>query len=160
MSLHHLADPDRVLREVFASTRAGGLLAVAELTEPLRFLPDELGLGRPGLEARCLDALASAQADALPELGSQWSARLAAAGFELLSERRVTIEQDRPPSAGTVRYAQLWLGRLRSAIAQQLADDDLATLDLLIDGDGPASLRRRGDLAIRGARTVTLARRG
>src|SRR5690348_3674005 len=38
MSLHHLADPGRVLGDVRAATRTGGLIAVAEFAEPLRFL--------------------------------------------------------------------------------------------------------------------------
>ena len=57
-SLHHMADPDRVLTKVFATIRPGGLLAVAEMDAFPRFLPDDLGLGRPGLEARCHAALA------------------------------------------------------------------------------------------------------
>ena len=97
MSLHHLADPDRVLADIFAATRPGGLLAVAEFTESLRFLPDDLGFGRPGLEARCLAALAIERAHSLPELGADWAARLRAAGFTLLGERIFTIELD-PPS--------------------------------------------------------------
>lgn len=160
MSLHHLADPDRVLGEVFAATRPGGLLAVAELAEPLRFLPAEIGFGRPELESRCLDALAAESAHSLPELGSDWAPRLATAGFTVLLERTIAIELDPAQQpAGTARYAQLWLGRLRSALAHRLADDDLAALARLIDGDGAGSLRQRRDLQVRGCRTVTLARR-
>ncbi|MGI8664432.1 MAG: class I SAM-dependent methyltransferase [Jatrophihabitans sp.] len=159
MSLHHLADPDRALREVFAATRPGGLIAVAELGEPLRFLPHELGFGRPGLEERCLEALGRQHADLLPELGTCWAARLEAAGFTLLGERTLTIEQDPPHPAGTGRYAQLWLDRMRSGLAGRLAADDLAALTTLLDGTGPLSLRGRADLRLRGARTVTLARR-
>ena len=57
-SLHHMADPDRVLAGVFGTLRPGGLLVVAEMVSFPRFLPDDLGLGRPGLEARCHAALA------------------------------------------------------------------------------------------------------
>ncbi|HEX3336684.1 MAG TPA: class I SAM-dependent methyltransferase [Jatrophihabitans sp.] len=159
MSLHHLADPDRVLRDVFAATRAGGLAAVAELSEPLSFLPHDVGVGRPGLEARCLDALNQAQAHALPELGSAWSPRLEAAGFTVVSEQALTIELKPRRSPGAVRYAQLWLRRLRSGLTHQLADDDLEALSTLVDGDGPESLVQRDDLHIRGTRIVTLARR-
>ena len=58
-SLHHMADPDRVLTDVFAAMRPGGLLALAEMDSFPRFLPDDLGLGRPGLEERCHAALAA-----------------------------------------------------------------------------------------------------
>ena len=159
MSMHHLADPDRVLGDLLAATRPGGLLAVAELTEPLRFLPDELGFGRPGLEARCLDALAGEHADTLPLLGSNWAPRLVAAGFTVLSERTIAIALDPPHPPATTRYADLWLRRMRSGLANRLAPDDLAALDTLIDGTGPASLQQRDDIRVRGSRTLTLARR-
>jgi ubiquinone/menaquinone biosynthesis C-methylase UbiE len=158
MSLHHFADPERVLGNIAATTTPGGLLAVAEITEPLRFLPDDLGFGRAGLEARCLDALSAEHAQSLPTLGSDWSARLEAAGFTVLSERRFTIELNPPQPPRTARYARQWLGRVSSGLAHQLAPEDLETLAVLVDGDGPESLQRRADLQVRGSRTVTLAR--
>src|SRR4051794_29593735 len=54
MSLHHLADPGRVLRDLRAATRDGGMIAVAEFPQPLRFLPEDLGTGRPGFEERVM----------------------------------------------------------------------------------------------------------
>jgi SAM-dependent methyltransferase len=157
MALHHLADPDRVLGEVFAATRPGGLIAVAELTEPLRFLPEDVGLGRPGLETRCLDILRTEQAHSMPALGSEWSPRLAAAGFTVLNERTISIQLDAPHLPGTARYAELWLRRMRSGLEHQLAHDDLETLAILTDGDRPESVQQREDLQVRGTRTLTLA---
>jgi trans-aconitate methyltransferase len=58
LSLHHLADPDRVLADIFASLHPGGVLAVAEMKAPLWLLPDDLGLDRPGLAGRCHPRLA------------------------------------------------------------------------------------------------------
>ena len=75
-SLHHLSDPDRVLADVFATIRPGGLLAVAEMESFPRFLPDDVGLGRPGLEARCHAAADEARAHDLPHLGDDWGKRL------------------------------------------------------------------------------------
>src|ERR1022692_2030209 len=69
-SLHHLADPDRVLTEAYAALRPFGLLAVIEMDSFPRFLPDDVGLGRPGLEARCHALLAERHADEVPHLGS------------------------------------------------------------------------------------------
>jgi len=46
-SLHHMADPDRALTEVFTALRPGGVLAVLEMDSFPRFLPDDLGIGRP-----------------------------------------------------------------------------------------------------------------
>lgn len=156
LSLHHLADPDRVLRDALLATRPGGLMAVAEFSGPLHFLPDDLGIGKPGLEARCLDQLAEHHAQALPELGSDWAARLEAAGFTAIRQRTFDIELTAPHGDSAVRYAELWLRRLRSGLAEQLAPDDRATFEALLDADGPESLRHRGDLRIRGSRTVTL----
>jgi ubiquinone/menaquinone biosynthesis C-methylase UbiE len=160
LAMHHFADPDRVLRDIYAGTRPGGLLAVVEMTDPpMRFLPDDLGIGRPGLEQRCLDALADEHAEALPELGSDWAPRFEAAGFTLLSERTVDIDLLPPHPAATVRYAEIWLGRVRFGLADRLSPEDLETLTTLIEGDGPESLHQRGDLHVRASRSLTLARR-
>jgi len=159
MSLHHLADPDRVLRDLYAATRPGGRVAVAEFSEPLRFLPQDLGFGRPGLEQRCLDALTQEHAHSLPELGSDWSSRLQAAGFTIVGEHTFIIELNPPHPPSATRYAEKWLLRLTSGLTHQLAHDDRETLATLIDSEGAQSLHRRDDLQIRGSRTVTLARR-
>lgn len=156
LSLHHFADPGRVLRDVHAATRPGGLLAVAEFAERPRFLPDAVG---PGLEQRLLDELGHDQADHLPHLGSDWAERVTAAGFELVEERTFVLDVAGPPGGSVGRYADLWFRRLRPRLADRLAPADAATLDGLLDGDGPETLLRRGDLRVRGTRTVTLARR-
>lgn len=160
MSMHHLADPDRVLAELHAATRPEGLLAVAEFDVQLRFLPDDLGFGRPGLEARCLELQRAEHAHTLPELGADWAPRLAAAGFTVLEERHFEIDLSPGRSAAAVDYARGWLGRLRSRFADRLTAEDLETLNVLLDGDGPESLRHRDDLRIRGRRTVIIAQRG
>lgn len=159
MSLHHLTDPDRLLAEVFAATRPGGLIAVAEFSEPLRVLPDDVGVGSPGLEARLLEILGAEHAQSVPELGSDWAPRLEAAGFGAVAERTFEIELGPPSPPGAARYAGQWLRRLRSGLADRLAPDDLAALDTLIDGDDHRSVQQRNDLQIRGTRTVTVATR-
>jgi SAM-dependent methyltransferase len=158
-SLHHMADPDRVLTEVFATIRPGGLLAVAEMDSFPRFLPDDLGFGRPGLEARCHSAAADRQAGEMPHLGSDWGPRLTKAGFTVEAERTFAIDLTPPLPASAGRYAQASLRRIRSGLDSQMSADDLATLDTLIDSDGPDSVLRRNDLAVRTARTVWVARR-
>ena len=159
MSLHHLADPDGALRRLLAVTRAGGVVAVAEFSESIRFLPDDLGIGEPGLEARCLAVLDEQRRHTLPEIGSDWPSRLDRAGFGVVENRTFAIDVAPPPPAAAVQYAQGWLARLRAGLADQLAASDAETLSALLDGDGPHSLARRADLHIRGFRTVTLARK-
>jgi ubiquinone/menaquinone biosynthesis C-methylase UbiE len=158
-SLHHMADPDRVLAGVFGTLRPGGLLVVAEMVSFPRFLPDDLGLGRPGLEARCHAALAERQAGELPYRGSDWGPRLSQAGFTIDAERPFVIDLAAPLPAASGRYAQATLRRIRSGLDGRISTDDLAALETLIDSDGPDGVLRRADLTVRTARTVWAARR-
>jgi len=167
MSLHHLAEPDGVLRTLRAHTRPGGLLAVAEVGEDLRVLPDDLGVGSPGLERRCLDAQAAEHARTLPTLGADWGARLRDAGFAVLEEREpgIAVLEERvlpldqsPPEASTARFAELRLERFRSGLAEGLSADDVDTLGELLDEQSPHFVGARTDFVVRGARALTLAR--
>jgi SAM-dependent methyltransferase len=158
-SLHHMADPDRVLTGVFAALRPGGILAVIEMDSFPRFLPDDLGLGRPGLEARCHAVLAEEHAHELPHLGSDWGPRLSKAGFTAGAERIFAIDLKRPLPASAGRYAQAFLRRIRSGLDGRMNADDLATLDTLVGSDGPGGVLHRSDLTVRTARTVWMARR-
>jgi SAM-dependent methyltransferase len=158
-SLHHMADPDRVLTEVYAALHPGGLVAVAELDSFPRFLPDDLGAGRPGAEARWHVAMDEVRVSELPHLGSDWGPRLHQAGFTIEAERHFGIDLKPPLPASAGRYAQATLRRMRSGLADRMSADDLAVLDILIDGDGPGAIQRRGDLTVRAARTVWVARR-
>jgi ubiquinone/menaquinone biosynthesis C-methylase UbiE len=158
-SLHHMADPDRVLAGVFVTLRPGGLLVVAEMASFPRFLPDDPGLGRPGLEARCHAVLAEQQAAELPHRGSDWGPRLSRAGFTIEAERPFVIELPSPLPAASGRYAQATLRRMRSGLDGRISPDDLAALDTLIDSDAPDGVLQRGDLIVRTARTVWAARR-
>ena len=158
-SVHHLADPDRVLAQVFTALQPGGLLAVAEMDAFPRFLPDDPGLGRPGLEERCEAARAAKHASEMPNLGADWGPHLTAAGFTIEAERSFAIDLEPPLPGAARRFAQASLRRLRSGLESQLSAEDLATLDSLADGDGPGSVLRRGDLTVRTTRTVWAARR-
>lgn len=158
-SLHHLADPLRILTDVFNALRRGGLLVVVEMASFPRFLPEDLGVGRPGLESRCHAVMAEGQAVAMPNLGSDWGHHLSQAGFTIEAERNFVIDLTKPLPASAGRYARASLQRLRSHLKGDLVADDLATLDILIDGDGPAGVTQRDDLNIRTTRVVWVARR-
>jgi SAM-dependent methyltransferase len=158
-SLHHMADPGRVLRDALNATRPGGLIAVSEFSKQLLFLPDDLGFGRPGFEGRITDVLGRAYAEEMPTLGSEWAPRLADAGWKVVVEQDFRVDLDPPtdPSAG--RYARAWFARLSDGLADRLEPDDQATLAALLEEDSPRSLANRTDLHIRGGRTITIARR-
>jgi SAM-dependent methyltransferase len=151
-SLHHMTDPDHILAEVFNALRPGGLLAISEMDFFPRFLPDEVGLGRPGLEARIHAALSRGPADDV-------SAHLSRAGFTLEAKRPFVIDLRRPLPAATGRYAQVSLRRLRAHLDGLMNADDLATLDTLIDSDGSDGVLQRDDLAVRTTRTLWVAKR-
>jgi SAM-dependent methyltransferase len=158
-SLHHFADPGRILAAVFGALRPGGLLTVLEMGSFPRFLPVDLGIGRPGLEDRCHAALAEAHAAEVPNLGSDWGPILLQAGFTIEAQRALTVDLSPPLSASAGRYAQRSLQHMRSRLDGRLEADDLATLDAIIDGPGPDGVLRRGDLTVRAERTAWVARR-
>lgn len=158
-SLHHMADPDLALRRMHAALRPGGLLALVEISGFPFFLPDDLGLGRPGLETRARAALAPVQAEGVPHLGADWGPRLSGAGFGVEAERTFSVRLSAPLPEAAGRYAQGMLRRARPALDGRLDADDLAVLDALLADDGPDSVLRRDDLVIRTERTVWAARR-
>jgi SAM-dependent methyltransferase len=160
MSLHHLADPAAALREVLAGTTEGGLIAVAEFPEPLRFLPASLGTGPDGFEDRVLAVVARARAEDMPTLHSAWAPRLAAGGWQVTAERDFPVDLDPPAHPRAGDYARAWFSRLSHGLGDQLEPADQATLAALLDDRRPQSLLHRTDLHIRGTRTVTLGRRG
>ncbi|SRR6266540_26903 len=151
-SLHEVAEPDGLLRDLYAALRPGGLLVVVELDGLPSFLPDDLGVGRPGLESRCHEALAKLGWNAHPD----WTPHLEKAGFEI-ADRRTFGAEASPPQPGVGGYARAYLGRFRSALVGRLADDDLDTLDRLLDDGDPAALVRRPDLSVRVSRTAWAA---
>ncbi|MEW1689212.1 class I SAM-dependent methyltransferase [Streptomyces sp. NPDC091265] len=151
-SLHHMADPDRVLADAFDALRPGGLLAVTEMDFFPRFLPDDIGVGRPGLEARLHAALNRRPA-------AVWTTHLARAGFAPEAERAFVIDLPAPLPAAAARYAQVCLRKLRSHLDGQLSADDLAALDTVVEGEGPDSVLRREDLTVRTTRTAWVVRR-
>src|ERR687897_264115 len=56
--VHHLADQQAGVDRLVALLAAGGRLALVEGGLPMRCLPNEIGIGRPGLEARLDEARA------------------------------------------------------------------------------------------------------
>jgi SAM-dependent methyltransferase len=151
-SLHHLADPERGLRQAFELLGPGGVMAVTELESFPRFLTDAAGAE---LEERGHAALADHRRAAGMHMDEDWPARLREAGFTLEAERRFDIVLRPPLPAAAGRYAELSLRRMRHALDGRLSADDLATLDALAAG-----VQDRDDLTVRTIRTVWLARRG
>ena len=157
MFMHHLTDVDGVLQRIHAATRDAGLIVIAEFTDPLRFLPDDLGFGEPGLEGRCIEAFKGERSRSLPNFGLEWGRRLERAGFSAIEERVFELEGDSTDPGRLARYARLWLERVSSAAAPHLSTDDLSVLKELLADTGPRSLEQRSDLHMHGSRVVVRA---
>lgn len=162
-AVHHLGDQQDALNRLAGSLRDGGLLAVAEGGLPTRCLPRDFGLGRPGLEAR-LEAVNAdwftrmrAELPGAVNLPEDWPAMLRQAGLAPAGSR--TFLTDLPaPVDDTVRaYLHERLSRAREVLGADLGEDDVRTLDALLDEDSPQGIRRRPDLFFLTATTVHAA---
>ncbi|MER6416828.1 class I SAM-dependent methyltransferase [Streptomyces humidus] len=162
-SLHHLGDQRAALAAFAERLAPGGTLAVMEGGLPSRFLPRDLGFGRPGLEAR-LDALqeewfARMRAD-LPgsvDEAEDWAALLGAAGLKHARSRSFLLDLPAPASERARSYIAATLSRLRDGFSESLDRDDRATLDRLLDPGDEASVHRRTDVFVLAAHTVHTA---
>ncbi|MER5509924.1 methyltransferase [Streptomyces sp. NPDC002766] len=162
-SLHHLGDQRAALGAFAQRLAPGGTLAIMEGGLPARFLPRDLGFGRPGLQAR-LDALeaewfARMRAD-LPgsvDEVEDWPALLSAAGLTHARTRTFLLDLPAPASDRARAYVADSLGRFRDAYGDRLDADDRATLDRLLDPDDKAGVHHRSDVFVLAAHTVHTA---
>ncbi|MEU0006814.1 methyltransferase [Streptomyces sp. NPDC006314] len=162
-SLHHLGDQRSALAAFAARVAPGGTLALLEGGLPSRFLPRDIGIGRPGLQAR-LDALEEEwftrmRAD-LPGSVAEiedWPALLAAAGLKHARTRSFLLDLPAPVTDRTRAYVAASLSRLRDGLGDALGPEDRATLDRLLDPSDPASVHLRPDVFVLGAYTVHTA---
>ncbi|MEH0548159.1 class I SAM-dependent methyltransferase [Streptomyces sp. B21-105] len=162
-SLHHLGDQRAALSAFAQRLGPGGTLAIMEGGLPTRFLPRDLGFGRPGLEAR-LDALeaerfARMRAD-LPGSVAEtedWAALLGAVGLRRSRSRSFLLDLPAPASDRARTYVAESLSRLREGFGEELDPVDRATVDRLLDPDDEASVHRRADVFVLAAHTVHTA---
>ncbi|MEV0636709.1 methyltransferase [Streptomyces sp. NPDC050619] len=162
-SLHHLGDQRAALAAFAARLAPGGTLALMEGGLPARFLPRDIGIGRPGLQAR-LDALeeewfATMRAD-LPGSVAEaedWPALMAAAGLRHTGTRSFLLDLPAPTTDRARAYVVASLSRRREAFGEQLDATDRDTLDRLLDPDDRASVHHRPDVFLLEAHTVYTA---
>jgi len=162
-SLHHLGDQRAALTAFARRLAPGGTLAILEGGLPSRFLPRDIGIGRPGLGAR-LDALeeewfARMRAE-LPGSVAEiedWPALLTAAGLRHTGTRSFLLDLPAPATDRTRSYVAASLGRLRDGFGDALTAEDRDTLDRLLDPADPASVHRRPDVFVLSAYTVHTA---
>ncbi|GAA2423937.1 class I SAM-dependent methyltransferase [Streptomyces glaucus] len=159
-SLHHLGDQRAALAAFAERLAPGGTLALLEGGLPARFLPRDIGIGRPGLQAR-LDAVEeewfARMRASLPGSVAEtedWPALLTAAGLKHTGTRSFLLDLPAPASEQARAYVAASLSRLRDACGDDLDPTDRATLDRLLDPDDEASVHRRPDVFLLAAHTV------
>ncbi len=163
MSLHHVGDEVGALRLLGDRLAPGGLLAIAEIAEPMRVLPDDLDIGRPGLSDR-LDRAGSAWFASMREgldgmvPSADLPSMLVAAGLVVAGERLARQRHDAPISAEARRLVVGHLSRVRGQLGDLLDDDDLQTLAVLSDADDPGRALHRTDLLVAASRQIVIAR--
>jgi len=124
-SLHHIAQPDRLLAGAYTALAAGGTLAVVELHGLPLFLhvsslEDPQGAS---LEQRCHAAAAAEGWNHYPD----WTPAMQAAGFTVTKSEVTTVV---PVTEAARGYAQQWFARF-AQLAGLTADDRSAVKNLL-----------------------------
>lgn len=159
-TVHHLGDQQDALNALAGVLRPGGLLAVAEGGLPMRFLPRDIGIGRPGLQAR-LDAaqehsFASMRAE-LPgstTVVEDWPAMLGRAGLTRLGSFASLLDLPAPLGETARTFLHAHLTRLRETLGESLDAEDRKTLDVLLDPEAPEGVLRRPDAFVLSVATV------
>ncbi|MBQ0994988.1 MULTISPECIES: trans-aconitate 2-methyltransferase [Streptomyces] len=162
-SLHHLGDQRAALAAFAERLSFGGTLALQEGGLPSRFLPRDIGFGRPGLQARLDVVEAEWFARMRAELpGSvaeteDWPALLAAAGLRPSGTRTFLLDLPAPTTDRARAHVAATLARTREVLGDRLDADDRATLDRLLDPGDEASVHHRPDVFVLAAQTVFTA---
>lgn len=161
-SLHHVGDQRAALAAAARAMGPSGVLVLLEGGLPVRFLPRDIGFGRPGLETR-LDAAHeewfNAMRESLPGAEREvedWPALLTAAGLTPAGTRTFLLDLPAPVAPEVRDHVVTTLERTRTA-AEYLDAEDVATLDRLLDPDDPAGVRHRPDVFLLDAQTVHFA---
>lgn len=159
-SLHHLGDQRAGLAAFVERLAPGGVVALVEGGLPARFLPRDIGFGRPGLQSRLdvAEELRFSQMRAeLPDTVAEaedWPGLLAAVGLRNATSRTFLLDLPAPLPEPARAYALDSFRRRRNGLADYLDASDLSTLDRLLDPDDKTGLYHRPDVFVLAAHTV------
>lgn len=163
-TVHHVGDQQRTLDGLARCLRPGGLLAIAERGLGRRCLPRDIGIGRPGFEARLEAAVEewfAEMRDGLPgsvRTVEDWPGMLGLSGLTPAGSRTFLTDLPAPLDAATREYLHAQFERVRDKSSMSLADDDQQVLAELVDPDAAGGILHRPDAFYLRATTVHLAR--
>jgi SAM-dependent methyltransferase len=163
MSLHHVGDEVGLLRLLRDLLSPHGLIALAEVAEPMRVLPDTLEVGRPGLAERLHEAgerWFASMREGLPGAvpSSDLPSMVTAARFEVLDSRIVRESFEAPLSEHVRQMVLGHLRRTRRHLEELLDHDDLEAIDVLTDPDDERAVIHRSDVFVEASRKIVIAR--
>jgi SAM-dependent methyltransferase len=157
--VHHLPDQQAAVEELARLAAPGGRVVLVEGGLPLRCLPHDVGIGRPGLEARLEAARARWFEDMRTELSGPplpygWPEALRRAGLGDVRTRSFLAEAVPPLDEAGRRIVEQHLGAALRQLGERLDPDDRETLARLLDPDDRAGVGNRDDLVVTAVRTV------
>ncbi|WP_055475756.1 class I SAM-dependent methyltransferase [Gordonia sp. HS-NH1] len=153
MSLHHVADPQRLLREAATTLAPDGIVVITEMAGVPRFLPAHEDTELRALQERCETAATEAGWEALVD----WTDAFDAAGYDVLRVETLRVERS-DPGQSVARYARHWFTQFRLRLAETLDPADLTRLDDLTDDSDSDAQRRLDDLTLSAGRLLWIAR--
>jgi SAM-dependent methyltransferase len=159
-AVHHLGDQQGALNVLAALLRLGGVLAVAEGGLPMRFLPRDIGIGRPGLQTR-LDLaqerwfeVMRAELPGSTTVVEDWPAMLTRSGLTNVASFASLLDLPAPLGETARAFLHTHLTRMRETASESLDVEDCKTLDVLLDPGAPEGILRRPDAFVLSATTV------
>lgn len=165
-SLHHLADQRAALAAYVERLAPGGTLALLEGGLPARYLPRDIGIGRPDLQAR-IDAVQAerfaamrAELPGAVEVVEDWPGLLTGVGLHGATSRTFMLDLPAPLSEEARAFVVTTFQHHRDTLGEHLDADDLATVDRLLDPDDKAGLYHRPDVFFLAAHTIHVAEAG
>ena len=158
--VHHLDDEVAAIAGLARVVRPGGRVAVIEGGLDNRFLPDDCGVGEPGLEQRlAVDQGAwfwseVRPADTTVRTGWGWNVVLAEAGLVDVTSRSFLLDVPPPLAPATRQVVRGIFERHLARADERPGSDERATLVRLLDDEDPRGIMRRPDVFVLSVRTV------
>jgi SAM-dependent methyltransferase len=149
--IHHAADAQAALDNLAGLLAPGGRLAIGEGGTAPQFLPWHVGVGRPDLELRLIEAGSrrlegeGAEHHSTP-LPYGWNLALERAGLSEIREVNELVAIPAPLEGADLEHALEALGAKVGWFEHYLSDEDREAWAALLDEDGPHWLGRRRDL--------------